>query len=258
MNELKAWLKTQHFNAGVNLLRKYQPDHEMIARLSMGVNPTNRVFLEKAIRELIRAYDAAPTRAEKDVPVIAADPEIQQDLVNTFQQMQEMVKQAASEDEPMSNLPPEIVQAYDKRRKLVNQRNKLSNQLRGTSSATDRALMVTEMKAIHAEIQPITDLIEHFNKTGELDKSKPKSPDRKKLGKRKKPLSSFSDEEVDDLKRRIRNLQINIHKRKRGIKAVKADSSMSEEEREAKAKIWEIDLKKKEEEMQQLETELYG
>lgn len=201
MNELKSWLATQHFYAGVALLRKWIPGHEALRIMAQGPNAHTRMRLEAEIRALIREARPEPIAEEVKRAIY-----------------EDLAEEASTPEQRGGEwlYPEAIAEAIRERSKKVNARDKLSNGLAKEPSQELRAAMVNEMKALQESIAMLTEQIETWRETGKVtrDPSQPTTLPKKKKGRWK---STLTEEERAALDRQLRDLRSIQTKKKKAM-----------------------------------------
>lgn len=251
LNEINDWLLDQNYYQGIRLLLKYQPDHEVVTRLQGDPTPTKRQQLLAAMKDLQGAF-----KVQRGTVATVAKAIQNSQPINVVETMQQLQQDLTSQSSDPDAWPAEVVEAWKQRRALANERDKLANQLTKAPDQAARRDLYQQIKACHMNIQPLTDLIEHYNRTGSLPgtgpKVRPRGPGSVEI------RDDLDESEKEQLLADLRNARARRSKAKAKLKALETDDDLDPEMKAIQVRKYELKRDQADNECGAIEVKLYG
>ena len=158
MNKKKRigeWLNTGNYKQGIALLEEFDPSNQFLRVLKKGANPYNKGKLRLQLRDILGS-SRTPTR-DNGTPEGMVSYAIPRPVAPT------------GDPPPKDRLYPHAVaKAIQKRAKVVNARNKLSNSLEDLPTREQRAQAIEEIGICQEEIKALGDFIGNWERTGQV------------------------------------------------------------------------------------------
>lgn len=204
MNVIQAALRGKYsFSEKVELLKIYGSNPGVVSTcLLRGENAQTRQSLDYELGKLIRTpglpkWAPAPVVPPQDHPAI---------------------KVAPPPRKTVPEMPPEIEELYRKRAKAINAREKAGRKLTQQAdqlSKADRADLVAEQKSQHRRVAWSTNIIQHWQETGEVNMT---------------PTPDEEAEVISDDEKRWKALQTLVPRAKRSGDTEKYQALLAEKE----------------------------